>query len=96
MSAALLLLILDLALVAGAGLFLVRVIVRRGRTATNLALALLLLILDLALVAGAGLFLVRVIVRRGRTATNLALALLLIALAATVWYTAIRTPLPLP
>jgi len=58
--------------------------------------ALLLLILDLLLVAGAALFLVLVIIRRGRIATNLGLALLLIVLAATVWYTAIRTPLPLP
>jgi len=57
---------------------------------------LLLLFLDLALVAGAAVFLVLVIFRRGRVATNLALALLLIVLAATVWYTAIRTPLPLP
>ena len=57
---------------------------------------LLLLILDLALVVGAAVFLVLVIFRRGRVATNLALALLLIVLAATVWYTAIRTPLPLP
>ena len=58
--------------------------------------AFLLLILDLVLVAGAAIFLVLVIVRRGRIATNLALAVLLIVLAATVWYTAIRTPLPLP
>ena len=58
--------------------------------------AFLLLILDLLLVAGAAVFLVLVIVRRGRIATNLALALFLIVLAATVWYTAIRTPLPLP
>jgi len=58
--------------------------------------ALLLLILDLLLVAGAALFLVLVIIRRGRIATNLGLALLLIVLAGTVWYTAIRTPLPLP
>ncbi len=58
--------------------------------------AVLLLILDLVLVAGAAIFLLLVIVRRGRIATNLALAVLLIVLAATVWYTAIRTPLPLP
>jgi hypothetical protein len=58
--------------------------------------AFLLLILDLVLVAGAAIFLLLVIVRRGRIATNLAFALLLIVLAATVWYTAIRTPLPLP
>jgi hypothetical protein len=57
--------------------------------------AFLLLVLDLVLVAGAAVFLVLVILRRGRIATNLALAVLLIVLAATVWYTAIRTPLPL-
>jgi hypothetical protein len=56
----------------------------------------LLLLLDLVLVAGAAIFLMLVIVRRGRIATNLGLALLLIVLAATVWYTAIRTPLSLP
>ncbi len=58
--------------------------------------ALLLLILDLALVAGAALFLLLVIIRRGRLGTNLGLALLLIVLAAVVWYTAVRTPPPLP
>jgi hypothetical protein len=58
--------------------------------------ALLLLALDLLLVAGSAIFLFLVIIRRGRIATNLAFALLLIVLAATVWYTAIRTPLPLP
>ena len=56
----------------------------------------LLLVLDLALVAGAAIFLVLVIVRRGRIATNLGLAFLLLVLAATVWYTSIRTPPPLP
>jgi hypothetical protein len=56
----------------------------------------LLLILDLVLVAGAAVFLVLVIVRRGSIVRNLAFALLLIVLAATVWYTAIRTPLQLP
>lgn len=58
--------------------------------------ALLLLILDLLLVAGAIIFLFLVIIRRGRIAPNLALAVLLIVLAATVWYTSIRTPPPLP
>ena len=46
MSAALLLLILDLLLVAGAAVFLVLVIARRGRIATNLALAVLLIVLS--------------------------------------------------
>ena len=58
--------------------------------------ALLLLSLDLLLVVGAAVFLVLVIARRGRIATNLGLAVLLIVLAATVWYTSIRTPPPLP
>ena len=58
--------------------------------------AFLLLVLDLLLVAGAAVFLFLVIIRRGRIATNLGLAVLLIVLAATVWYTSIRTPLPLP
>jgi hypothetical protein len=58
--------------------------------------ALLLLVLDLVLVAGAAIFLLLVILRRGRIAPNLGLALLLIVLAATVWYTSIRTPPPVP
>jgi hypothetical protein len=58
--------------------------------------AFLLLILDLVLVAGAVLFLFLVIIRRGRILTNLGFALFLIVLAATVWYTSIRTPPPLP
>jgi hypothetical protein len=58
--------------------------------------ALLLLILDLVLVAGAAIFLFLVIIRRGRIVTNLGFALFLIVLAATVWYTSIRTPPPLP
>jgi hypothetical protein len=58
--------------------------------------AFLLLLLDLALVAGAVIFLFLVILRRGRVVPNLGLALLLIVLAATVWYTSIRTPPPLP
>jgi hypothetical protein len=58
--------------------------------------AFLLLILDLVLVAGAALFLFLVIIRRGRILTNLGFALFLIVLAATVWYTSIRTPPPLP
>lgn len=58
--------------------------------------AFLLLVLDLVLVAGAAIFLFLVIIRRGRIATNLGFALFLIVLAATVWYTSIRTPPPLP
>lgn len=49
MSAALFLLVLDLALIAGAVLLLLLVIVRRGRIATNLGLALLLIGLAAAL-----------------------------------------------
>jgi len=45
MTAALLLLALDLALVVGAVLFLLLVFLRRGRIAPNLALALLLIVL---------------------------------------------------
>jgi hypothetical protein len=58
--------------------------------------AFLLLVLDLILVAGAVIFLLLVIFRRGRIATNLGLASLLIVLATALWYTAIRTPPPLP
>jgi hypothetical protein len=58
--------------------------------------AFLLLILDLVLVGGAALFLFLVIIRRGRILRNLGFALFLIVLAATVWYTSIRTPPPLP
>jgi len=45
MSAAFLLLVLDLVLVAGAAIFLFLVIIRRGRVATNLGVALLLIVL---------------------------------------------------
>jgi len=58
--------------------------------------AFLLLLLDLALVVGAAIFLLLVVLQRGRLGTNLGLALLLIVLAATVWYTAVRTPPPHP
>ena len=58
--------------------------------------ALLLLALDLALVVAAVIFLLLVILRIGRVAPNLGLAILLIALAGALWYTAIRTPPPLP
>ncbi|HEY7624274.1 MAG TPA: hypothetical protein VIA63_04545 [Candidatus Limnocylindria bacterium] len=49
MSAAVLFLALDFALIVGAVLFLLLVIVRRGRTATNLGLAALLIVLAGAL-----------------------------------------------
>jgi len=58
--------------------------------------AFLLLVLALVLVAAAAVFLLLVIIRRGRIATNLGVAVLLLVLAATVWYTAVRTPPPLP
>jgi hypothetical protein len=48
MSAAFLLLVLDLALVVAAVPFLFLVIIRRGNTATNLALAILLIFLAAA------------------------------------------------
>ena len=56
----------------------------------------LFLLLDLALVAGAALLLLLVIIRRGRSVQYLALAALLIVLAVGVWYTTIRSPVPLP
>jgi hypothetical protein len=56
--------------------------------------ALFLLVLDLALVGAAVIFLFLVIIRRGPVLANLGLALMLIVLAATVWYTSIRTPPP--
>jgi hypothetical protein len=49
MSAALLLLVLDLVLVVGAVIFLLLVIIRRGRIVRNLGLALLLIGLAAAL-----------------------------------------------
>ncbi|TMD52880.1 MAG: hypothetical protein E6I83_08090 [Chloroflexi bacterium] len=49
MTAAFLLLVLDLVLVTAAVVFLLLVIVRRGRIATNLGLALLLIVLAAAL-----------------------------------------------
>ena len=52
--------------------------------------------LALVLVAAVAVFLRLVIIRRGRIATNLGVAVLLLVLAATVWYTAVRTPPPLP
>ncbi len=54
---------------------------------------LLFVALALALAAAAALLLLLVIFRRERQLSNLALATLLIALAAGVWWTAIRTPL---
>jgi hypothetical protein len=57
-------------------------------------LAFLVLVLDLLLVAAAAIFLLLVIFRVGRILTNLGLAILLIALAAALWYTAIKTPPP--
>ena len=45
MSAAFLLLLLDLALVVGAAIFLLLVVLQRGRLGTNLGLALLLIVL---------------------------------------------------
>ena len=49
MTAALLLLVLDLVLVAASVVFLLLVIIRRGRIAPNLGLALLLIVLAAAL-----------------------------------------------
>ncbi|MBI2773841.1 MAG: hypothetical protein HYX56_05050 [Chloroflexi bacterium] len=59
-----------------------------------MSLQLLFVILVLALIVAAGVLLVVVIFRRERQLANLALALFLIALAVGVWWTSIRTPLP--
>lgn len=61
-----------------------------------MSLQLLFLGLALACVLGAAALLLSVLARRGRGGRELALAVLLVALAAGVWYTAIRTPFELP
>jgi len=61
-----------------------------------MSLQLLFAVLAMALVAGAAVLLLVVIFRRDRQVANLSLALLLILLAVGVWWTSIRTPLPLP
>ncbi|MGH2451861.1 MAG: hypothetical protein ACRDGE_11440 [Candidatus Limnocylindria bacterium] len=58
--------------------------------------ALLLVILALALIAMAAAFLVLAILRPRDAGRDLAFAVLMIGLALGVWYTAIRTPAPLP
>ena len=61
-----------------------------------MSLQLLFAALALLLAAGAALLLMVVIFRRERQLANLSLAILLIALAFGVWWTSIRTPLPVP
>jgi hypothetical protein len=61
-----------------------------------MSLQLLFAVLDLLLVVGAGVLLLVVVFRRERQMANLALAVLLMALALGVWWTSIRTPLPVP
>ena len=57
---------------------------------------LIFVLLALALLFGAAALFVVVIFRKERRATDLALAVLLLGLAVGVWWTSIRTPLPLP
>jgi hypothetical protein len=59
-------------------------------------LQLLFVLLTLALLLGAAALFVVIMFRKDRRATDLALAVLLLALAVGVWWTSIRTPLPLP
>lgn len=57
-------------------------------------LQLVFTILTLLLTAGAALLLLVVVFRREGQLANLSLALLLMALAVGVWWTSVRTPLP--
>ncbi len=61
-----------------------------------MSLQLLFAALALLLTVGAALLLIVVIFRRERQMANLSLAILLMALAFGVWWTSIRTPLPVP
>lgn len=61
-----------------------------------MSLQLVFVLLDLALLLGAAALLVVYLFRRQRRGSELSLAMLLIALAIGVWWTSIRTPLPLP
>ena len=61
-----------------------------------MSLQLAFAVLALLLVAGAALLLIAVIFRRKHQPRDLSLAVLLMALAVGVWWTAIRTPLPVP
>jgi hypothetical protein len=61
-----------------------------------MSLQLVFTILALLLTVGAALLLIVVVFRRERQLANLSLAVLLMALAVGVWWTSIRTPLPLP
>lgn len=61
-----------------------------------MSLQLIFTILALLLIVGAALLLLVVVFRKERQLANLSLALLLMALAVGVWWTSIRTPLPLP
>lgn len=61
-----------------------------------MSLQLIFTILALLLTLGAALLLLVVAFRKERQLANLSLALLLMALAVGVWWTSIRTPLPMP
>jgi hypothetical protein len=60
-----------------------------------MSLQLLFVVLALALVLGAAVLFIVVMFGRERRTANLFLAMLLLALAIGVWWTSIRTPLPL-
>ena len=61
-----------------------------------MSLQLIFTVLALLLTVGAALLLLVVVFRRERQLANLSLALLLMGLAVGVWWTGIRTPLPVP
>jgi hypothetical protein len=61
-----------------------------------MSLQLIFTILTLLLTAGAALLLLVVVFRRERQLANLSLAVLLLVLAVGVWWTSVRTPLPVP
>ncbi len=61
-----------------------------------MSLQLLFVLLAFALLLGAAVLLLVFIVRGGKRTQDLALGVLLLALAVGVWWTSIRTPLPVP
>jgi hypothetical protein len=61
-----------------------------------MTLQLIFVLLALALLFGAAALLLVYLFRRQRRASDLWLAVLLMVLAVGVWWTSIRTPLPVP
>ena len=61
-----------------------------------MSLQLVFVLLALALLLGSALLFIVVMFRRERRGTDFALAVLLLVLAVGVWWTSIRTPLPVP